>query len=166
MDEKCKAQNNRTDNQSLVINNISDVGPYPPNELDPTIQRLNSLPYPKPPENYLYSEDFIKKMEEQFKALGDKLNGNMSKILKVKTKRGGKKGKPLMNRSGQWYANKLKRFLQSNEYDKETLKLLGVIASRSRKKHTSLNSEIKNAIVELECGIDGYKQLISKAAGE
>ena len=68
-----------------------------------------------------------------------------------------------MYKSSVEYANKLKRFLKYKEYDKDTLKLLGVIAARSSKKHTSLNSKIKNAIVELECSIDYYKVLINEA---
>lgn len=47
------------------------------------------------------------------------------------------------------YANKLMRFLHDGSYDNDTLCLLGVIATKSRRKHVKLDDGIKTAIADL-----------------
>ena len=57
--------------------------------------------------------------------------------------------KETMNKPYVVYANKLLRFLYGGTYDNDTLCLLGVIASKSRRKHVKLTDGIKTAVTDL-----------------
>lgn len=54
-----------------------------------------------------------------------------------------------MNKAYVAYANKLLRFLHDGTYDNDTLCLLGVIATKSRRKHVKLDDGIKTAVTDL-----------------
>lgn len=54
-------------------------------------------------------------------------------------------------RGRESYAKKLQLFLDEGVFDKDVLVLLGVIATRSIKKHTHLQDEIYCAIGSLMC---------------
>lgn len=54
-----------------------------------------------------------------------------------------------MNKPYVAYANKLLRFLHDGAYDNDTLCLLGVIATKSRRKHVKLDDGIKTAVTDL-----------------
>lgn len=151
----------------------NEQNPFQVNEMDDTISRINSidtsiaeinsLPLtwkPKHEWSVIPIDPIMEKSleiatKEMFRETEKRLD---SEIRNLKNER-----KTDMNKSGVEYANKLKRFLKNKEYDKDVLKLLGVIATRSSRKHTSLDSEIKNAIVELECSLSGSKWLVEQA---
>lgn len=69
--------------------------------------------------------------------------------------------KKVFNKKMNVYANELREFLRSGKYSTSSLILLGVIASRSRRKHTKLIDEIKTAITDLALeNIDGFSIMI------
>lgn len=151
----------------------NEQNPFQVNEMDDTISRINSidtsisevnsLPWtwrPRPGQSPTELIDSWK----NFQATLNKAVERWGRVAAEQKERKLKERKALgMNKSSVEYANKLKRFLQHKDYDKDTLKLLGVIATRSSRKHTSLDSEIKNAIVELECSLSGSRWLVEQA---
>lgn len=141
----------------------NEQNPFQVNEMDDTISRINSLPSTwKPKHEWSYIPiDPI--MERSFETACKKVFKEMEWQLILAAQNTKNRRKVMMNKSGVVYANKLKRFLQYKWYDKDTLKLLGVIATRSSRKHTNLDSEIKNAIVELECSLSGSIWLVEQA---
>ncbi|PAV39990.1 hypothetical protein CJ260_00700 [Megasphaera sp. ASD88] len=133
------------------------------NSIDTSIAEVNSLPWTWKPDPSLTPTELI----DSWKNFQTTLNGAVEKQKKEqaakKTERLKERKVLGMNKSSVEYANKLKRFLKYKEYDKDTLKLLGVIATRSSEKHTKLDSEIKNAIVELECRLNDSTWLVNQA---
>lgn len=133
------------------------------NSIDTSIAEVNSLPWTWMPRPEQSPTELIDSWKNFQAALNDAIK-RWGRIVDKQKERKSKERKVLgMNKRGVEYANKLKRFLQHKEYDKDTLKLLGVIATRSSRKHTSLDSEIKNAIVELECSLSGSRWLVEQA---
>lgn len=61
------------------------------------------------------------------------------------------------------YANKLENFLKYRRLDKDVCLLLGVIAGKSVRKHTSLEDEIKTCIVDLRTNNTAAASLVSMA---
>lgn len=133
------------------------------NSIDTSIAEVNSLPWTWKPDPSLTPTELIDSWKNFQTALNEAVE-RWGRVAAEQKERKLKERKALgMNKSSVEYANKLKRFLQHKDYDKDTLKLLGVIATRSSRKHTSLDSEIKNAIVELECSLSGSRWLVEQA---
>lgn len=133
------------------------------NSIDTSIAEVNSLPWTWMPRPEQSPTELIGSWKNFQAALNDAIK-RWGRIADKQKERKSKERKMLgMNKRGVEYANKLKRFLRYKDYDKDTLKLLGVIATRSSRKHTSLDSEIKNAIVELECSLSGSRWLVEQA---
>ena len=122
----------------------NEQNPFQVNEMDDTISRvnsidtsiaeINSLPLtwkPKHEWSVIPIDPIMEKSleiatKEMFRETEKRLD---SEIRNLKNER-----KTDMNKSGVEYANKLKRFLKNKEYNKDVLKLLGVIATRSSRK--------------------------------
>lgn len=68
-----------------------------------------------------------------------------------------------LNQPFSVYARKLENFLKYKRYDKDVCLLLGVIAGKSVRKHTSLDDEIKTCIVDLRTNNFAAAALVSMA---
>lgn len=151
----------------------NEQNPFQVNEMDDTISRVNSidtsiseansLPWTWVPRPGQSPTEIIDSWKNFQAALNEAVKRWERVAAKQKERKLKERKTSSMNKSGVEYANKLKRFLRYKDYDKDTLKLLGVIATRSSRKHTSLDSEIKNAIVELECSLSGSRWLVDQA---